>query len=189
MVRPDDRTSPPIVYNTSGYERIETLDRYAGLAPIYLTDLRYASARTAAEASDAPDYVEVARAALLEMRRQTGPWQMDSDAIAQSGTLCRILVLPGHADEAMASLRWLADNTDGVAVSVMRQYVPAHKAFDRTPWGRRITDAEYETVCACFEDLGFEIGWIQVEGSETNDDLIGFNMGPGNGARGNAIPA
>ncbi len=172
----------PVVCNTSGYERTETLREYEGLADVYLTDLRYARAETAREGSNAPDYVEVARDALLEMRRQTGPLKLNDDGIARSGTICRLLVLPGHADEAVANLRWLAAQVGSdVPVAVMAQYRPAWQALERgAPWNRLVERAEYETVVAAVEELGCE-GWVQEFEEGMAAPLAGFRMTPGYG--------
>ncbi len=169
----------PIVFNTSSYERVTTLRALTGQIAIYLADLRYAKNETAKIASDAPDYVERSRAALKEMWRQVGPLQIDKDGVARSGLICRILVLPGKANEACANLEWLAANL-GVeaAVSVMGQYTPAYQALARPGWDRKITAAEYQSVCQCMKDLRFEVGWQQAYEEETSTELLGFNMLP-----------
>jgi putative pyruvate formate lyase activating enzyme len=176
----------PVVYNTSGYERVETLAEYGADVDIYLADLRYARDETAVAASQAPGYVGVARAALLEMWRQTGRFRTGADGIAGRGTICRVLILPGHADEAVESLRWLAGavGTGGIPVSVMAQYLPAYRAEGRQPWGRRITRREYEQVAAAVDELGFESGWMQDLEAQTPEDLIGFQMQAGSAGNG-----
>jgi putative pyruvate formate lyase activating enzyme len=172
--------SLPVVYNTSGFERIETLSRLSGIADIYLTDLRYAREETAALASQAQGYVGTAREALKEMWRQAGPIEKDADGAAVSGTICRILVLPGHADEAVANLEWLAENigTD-ISVSVMSQYMPAYRAEHAKTWGRRISRAEYVAVTNRLAELDFAEGWTQEYDECTSGELIGFNMAAG----------
>lgn len=176
------RTGPdlPVVYNTSGYERLETLRALDGWVQVYLTDLRYAEADSAAEGSGARDYVEAARAALLEMWRQVGPLECDGDGVARRGTICRVLVLPGRADEAVATLRWLAAEAGtALAVSVMAQYTPAYRAVGREPWGRRPTREEYEKVVAAVEEHGFEAGWVQDYEAPSPEELVGYKMSPG----------
>lgn len=175
----------PVVYNTSGFERVQTLRAFAGLADLYLADLRYADAGTAAEGSDAPGYVEAARAAVVEMWRQVGPLKVDGNGIAESGLICRLLVLPGRAGEAVANLRWLAETLgNGVAVSVMGQYHPVFKAADGrmgTSWQRRVSTAEYEQVCGALEALGFEAGWVQDLTQGPDRQLLGCEMPAGSG--------
>lgn len=175
-----NRVSLPIVYNTSGYERPEMLDRYGDLADIYLPDLRYSETASAKEGSDAGNYVVAARDALLAMWRRAGPLELDGNGVARKGVICRILVLPGRANEAVENLRWLADNLgDGVGISVMCQYTPAHLAPARPPWNRRVTAEEYGKVIDIFEKIGFANGWIQDYEETVPSELIGFKMKPG----------
>ena len=169
----------PVVYNTSGFERVETVRAMAGKADVYLTDLRYASSEAAMRGSDAAAYVECARAALLEMWRQAGPLVVDAEGVAVCGVICRLLILPGLAREACASLEWLADKIGPkLAVSVMAQYTPTYRAIGQVPWSRAITRAEYNVVCRTVERLGFTEGWIQDFGVVPGDTLAGFNMSP-----------
>ena len=169
----------PIVYNTSGFERVETVRELAGWVNIYLTDLRYARAASAMDGSGTRDYVEAARAALVEMWRQTGPLKTDDGGVARQGTICRLLVLPGLADEAVANLEWLAETVGTeIPVSVMAQYTPAYKALALEPWKRRPTAAEYERVVEAVDRLGFTAGWVQEYESPCPDSLVGFKMRP-----------
>lgn len=174
--------SLPLVYNTGGFERTATLEAYAGLADIFLVDLRYADERSAWEGSGVRGYVATARAALKQMWRQAGPLVLDPDGLAASGVVCRLLILPGHAEEAVANLRWLAETlgTD-VAISVMSQYVPAHRAVGQgrnRHWARRIDKQEYDTVVTEVERLGFGHGWIQGFDATQTDDFAGYLMTP-----------
>jgi putative pyruvate formate lyase activating enzyme len=167
----------PLVYNTSGFERVETLAGLEGLADVYLTDLRYARAETAAEGSGTPAYVEASRSAFREMWRQAGPLRTDGAGVAVGGVICRLLVLPGRAGEAVENLRWLAENAGtGAAVSVMAQYLPLHRAGRCPGWDRRITETEYEEVCEEVRRLGFREGWIQDFGQEPARELVGAEM-------------
>lgn len=169
----------PVVYNTSGFERVETVRALQGTADVYLADLRYAGAEAAARGSAAASYVEQTRAAFLEMWRQAGPLVLDAGGVAVRGVICRLLILPGLAHEACASLEWLADKIGPeVAVSVMAQYTPAYRAVDQAPWNRAITRAEYNVVCQAVERLGFAAGWIQDFGAAPGGALAGFNMPP-----------
>jgi putative pyruvate formate lyase activating enzyme len=174
---------PRVVYNTSGYERIETLEAYGPLVDVFLTDLRYAEAASAAEGSGRADYVEVARRALAAMWQRTGPLALDADGVAVRGTVCRILVLPGRAGEAAENLRWIARElgTD-VPISLMAQYTPSYRAVGRGDWGRRITAGEYALACDELERLGFSNGWVQAFEEDPEPELAGFRMQPGKGA-------
>jgi len=170
----------PVVYNTSGFERVETLRTYADDIQVYLTDLRYSRVATAQAGSGAADYVVCAREALLEMWSRLGPLRCDENGVALSGVICRILVLPGFANEAVESLEWIATSLGTeAAVSVMAQYQPAWHAVDREPWNRKVTDAEYRQVCDAVESLGFETGWMQEPGGEDVGGLLGHTMNRG----------
>jgi putative pyruvate formate lyase activating enzyme len=175
-----DGLSRPIVYNTSGFERVEQLQAMAGWINVYLSDLRYARDATAKEGSDCTGYVWASRAALLEMWRQTGPLKLDEEGVAETGTICRLLVLPGRADEAVSNLEWLAGAVGTeIPVSVMAQYTPAYKALSQAPWNRRPTKDEYGIVVDAMERLGFSEGWIQEYETPVQDNLVGFKMSPG----------
>ncbi|MFC1462328.1 radical SAM protein [Verrucomicrobiota bacterium] len=173
----DEGISLPVVINTSSYERTETLAEYADMIDIFLADLRYALPGTAFEGSGVRDYVETARAALREMWRMAGPLRVDDDGLALSGVICRLLILPGHAEEAVANMEWLADTmgTD-MAVSLMAQYTPAHKAVSEQHWGRRIIKSEYMLAFEALERLGFDRGWVQDPDDSTPGGLVGFEM-------------
>lgn len=169
----------PVVYNTSGFERVETVRALGDWVDIYLTDLRYARPETAIVGSDSAAYTAAAREAVQEMWRQAGPLELDQDGVARRGTICRILVLPGLADEAIANLEWLAETMgDGIAVSVMAQYTPAYKAVALPEWNHRPTVEEYERVVAVVERLGFTAGWVQEYAAPSPENLVGFNMRP-----------
>ena len=175
--------SLPVVYNTSGFERLEILDEYNDLTDIYLTDLRYSTPESARAGSGAAAYVDHARAALKAMWDKRGPLVLNDDGIALSGVICRLLVLPGLAGEAIESLQWLAENTGtDIAVSVMSQYVPAYKAAHTPCWNRTISRDEYGQVQDAVEDLGFLNGWVQEFEELTPKELLGFEMDEGGGS-------
>ena len=173
----------PFVWNSSGYERVETLDEYPDLLDVALFDLRYASDETALRASAAPGYVAAARSALAHAYAKLGPLDSDEPGGAKRGVICRILVLPGHADEAVESLAWIASNlSTDIHVSVMSQYAPAYRALETPPFDRCVTEEEYATVTEAAADFGFERGWIQGFGSrDASSDLVGENMSAGEG--------
>ena len=166
-VRPllDEGIRLPFVWNSSGYERVETLEEYRDLCDWALFDLRYARGRSAAVYSGAPDYVDAARAAVT--------W-----AAAHAKLIVRILVLPGLADEAIENLAWLASEVSNeVPVSVMAQYTPAYRALECPPLDRPVTEEEYESVTEAAADFGFENGWIQdYAASDPKLALLGENM-------------
>lgn len=173
----------PLVYNTSGFERSETLEATRDLADVYLTDLRYSRAESAADGSGCAGYAQDARDALRTMWRLAGPLRMDAEGIARSGTICRLLILPGRACEAVENLEWIArEISPELSVSVMAQYVPAHRAVETGgDWARRITRDEFDRVAEAVERLGFNAGWMQDFEGEAERDLLGYNMTPGSG--------
>ena len=160
----------PVVYNCGGYESIETLRRLDGLVDIYLTDLKYHSPDLATKYSAAPDYVEVAFAALREMLRQTGPCQFDGEGLLQQGVILRHLVLPGCRKDSIALLEAVARNFDihALRLSLMNQYTPEFAEDAPYPeLHRRVTTFEYGSVLDRALELGFE-GYFQERSSATS---------------------
>ena len=173
----------PFVYNTSGYERVETLEAFAGLADVALADLRYAREATAAAGSGTPDYVGAARRAIRWFWDRLGPLELDGEGIARRGLIVRVLALPGRVDEAAESLTWLRNALGaGVAVSVMAQYNPVGRARTLPGWDRRLRAEEFEPLVDLVGDLGFETGWVQQCGEETAERMLGQDMAAGYGA-------
>jgi len=153
----------PLVYNTSGYEMLETLELLEGVVDIYLPDAKYADDETARRLSGFVGYVEANRAALKEMYRQVGEeLALDDEGIAWRGLIVRHLVLPDGLAGTPEVLRWLAEHlSPRVHVSLMDQYFPAHKAVGHPILGRKITVEEYEEALSAFDEAGLENGWKQ----------------------------
>ena len=160
----------PFVWNSSGYERVETLEEYQDLCDWALFDLRYSRNETALKASAAPNYVEASRAAVK--------WAWENKKL-----IVRLLVLPGHADEAIENLAWLATElSNEIPVSVMSQFTPAYKALETPPFDRGVTEEEYASVTEAAADFGFENGWIQGFGAaDPKLALLGENMSADHG--------
>lgn len=152
-----------LVYNTSGYDAVKTLELLEGVVDIYLPDAKYADDETARRLSGFVGYVEANRAALEEMYRQVGEeLVLDDGGIARRGLIVRHLVLPDDLAGTPKVLRWLAENlSPRVHVSLMDQYFPAHKAVGHSVLGRKITDEEYEEALSAFDEAGLENGWRQ----------------------------
>ena len=148
------RPKIPIVYNSSGYETIKTLRMLEGYVDIYLPDFKYIDPQMAKMLSGAPDYTEVAQAAIAEMLRQTGPAVYDADGMMLRGTQIRHLVLPGLTSDSMRILSLIADEYPGAAVSLMGQYVPFGKALQMPGMNRRLKKEDYERVLAHMELIG-----------------------------------
>lgn len=161
--------APTVVYNSSGYESIETLQTLDGLVDIYLPDLKYLLPAPALAYSHAEDYPEVATRAILEMKRQVGAGlKCDDEGVAFRGLIIRHLVLPGHTDNSMAVLDWIADNLPvfNIHVSLMAQYFPPRPDLP-SPLDRTLTEEEYRLVADHYQQLGLD-GWLQELASEHN---------------------
>ena len=153
----------PVIWNSSGYERVETLRRLEGLVDVYLPDFKYHSPQVSKACANAPDYATVTTAALVEMHRQVGAIAFDDDGMLRGGVLVRHLVLPGYRQDSIAALRALAETlpVGDVRLSLMRQYTPEFTPAD-APRSllRRVTSFEYECVLREAMRLGFE-GYFQ----------------------------
>ena len=158
----------PVVWNSSGYERVETLRRFAGRVSVYLPDLKYIRPETAKKYSGAENYFEFAAPALKEMFRQVGPVVLDEDGMIVSGMIIRHLILPGCAEESKEVLTWIHENLPEAWVSVMAQYVPYGDVKGIDQLERGITQEEYDAVLEHMDALGMENGFVQdLESSST----------------------
>jgi putative pyruvate formate lyase activating enzyme len=154
--------SLPLVYNSGGYDKLETLRALDGVVDIYLPDIRYASSETAKKYSGVPDYVLHNRQSIKEMWRQVGQLQMDENEIAHRGLIVRHLILPEDIAGSLESLKWLARAiSPEVTLSLMAQYYPCHQALKIAELSRTITYEEYAVVVKQIEKLGMENGWLQ----------------------------
>jgi putative pyruvate formate lyase activating enzyme len=152
----------PLVYNTGGYDSLETLKALDGIVDIYLPDIRYSSDEIAFKYSGVKDYVKHNRAAIREMYRQVGDLWLDENEIARRGLIIRHLILPHGLAGSQASLRWIAGElSPEVFMSIMSQYYPAHNADCVAGLNRRISYAEYQAVVDLMQELGMENGWLQ----------------------------
>jgi putative pyruvate formate lyase activating enzyme len=153
----------PLVYNTSGYERVEALRSLKGIIDVWLPDAKYADDEVALRLSGLPQYVKVNRAALLEIYDQVGDRMvLDGEGIAQRGMIVRHLVLPGRLAGTAAVVRWIAENlSPRVHISLMDQYFPAHLAGSDSLLKRKLQSEEYEEALDALEAAGLENGWRQ----------------------------
>jgi len=151
----------PIVYNTNGYDAVETLRCLEGLIDVYLPDVKYSDNALARLYSGVDHYVEVNRQAITEMFRQVGNLACDDHGIAQKGLLVRHLVLPENCAGSKESLVFLASLSQDMVISIMAQYAPQYKAKDIPPLHRKISAAEYEAVLDIALELGLEQCFIQ----------------------------
>lgn len=154
----------PIVWNSSGYDSVEVLQKLDGLVDIYLPDMRYSELEHADCYSSAPDYPEINRAAIEEMFRQVGLLETDEQGVATRGLIIRHLVMPEHVSGTREILRFIAEEISReCAISLMAQYFPAHKAFENETISRRITSKEYKQAVKWMNEFGLENGWSQNE--------------------------
>ena len=165
----------PIVYNTSSYETVETIKRLEGYVDIYLPDFKYMSPVLSKKYSHAPDYAEVAKAAIAEMVRQTGKAVFvngDEDNLILRGTIVRHLTLPGCMEDSMQILKYLHETYgDMIYISIMNQFTPLSNLEKYPELNRRITDEEYETLVDYAIEIGIENGFIQ-EGNTAEESFI-----------------
>jgi len=152
----------PIVYNSSGYDGLAALQQLEGLIDLYLPDFKYATPRIASKLSGVADYPQRALAAIAEMQRQVGRMVVDDDGIARRGLLVRHLVLPGRWYDTDQALAQLVDRIGfDVAVSLMAQYGPAHRAHNIPDLDRPLTVDEYARACQALERAGIGNGFTQ----------------------------
>lgn len=169
--------SVPIVYNSSGYERVESLKSLEGLVDVYLPDFKYADNALATALSGVPDYVEVATTAVLEMARQTGPMQLDENGMAVRGTMVRHLVLPGHTRQSIAVLDRLADILPhGAWVSLLFQYTPVREVEGFPTLSRTLTRRERDKVWAHLLARNLTDGYVQEADSAGTAFIPSFDL-------------
>ena len=159
----------PIVYNTNGYENVETLKLLEGLIDIYLPDLKYAENELGKKYSKVDNYFEVATTAIQEMYRQVGKPQLNENGIMQKGMIIRHLVLPNHIENSKKVLKWIKENVDeNVFVSIMAQYFPTYKAKE-TDLNRKLNAKEWEEIENYIEEINIENGYIQELGEHEEE--------------------
>ena len=152
----------PIVYNTNGYEKIETLKLLEGYIDIYLPDLKYYYNKLGKEYSKVDNYFEVATNAIKEMYRQVGAPILNEDGIMQKGLMVRHLILPNEIENSKQILKWIKENLDSkVFVSIMAQYFPTYLAKKVDKLNRKLTKEEYEEIENYVYELDFENGYMQ----------------------------
>ena len=166
----------PVVWNSGGYERVETIRRLEGRVRVFLPDLKYRFDDAAARYSGARDYFQCASAAIREMLRLVGPVRLDAEGIIQSGVVVRHLILPGRVEESKAVLDWIAAELPGAWVSLMAQYVPMGNVRGVDELERRLTQEEYDAVVEHLFDLGLEEGFVQELSSAEEKYIPSFDL-------------
>ncbi len=159
----------PIVYNTNGYENVETLKMLEGYIDIYLPDLKYSDNLLAKRLSKVENYFEIATNAIKEMHRQVGNPVFDKNGMMKKGMIIRHLVLPNHILNSRRVLKWINDNMNDVYVSVMAQYFPTYKAKEIEDINRKLTKEEYEKIEKYLYRLNLQNGYIQELGEHEEE--------------------
>ena len=166
----------PVVYNTNAYESLDSLKQLQGWADVYLPDLKYVSPELSKEYSGAADYFDYASKAILEMHRQAGSPIFDKAGLIKKGLIIRHLVLPGHTEDSIRVLEWIAGNLPkDTYVSLMSQFVPCYHAVGHPVLDRHITRREYDKVVGKFVKLGLN-GYVQERDSASEQFIPDFNI-------------
>ena len=168
----DEPLTVPVVWNTGGYESVETLRKLEGKVQVYLPDLKYLNSERARRYSAAPDYPKTATAAIREMFRQTGPCVFDGGGILQRGVIIRHLLLPGGVSEAKAVMDWVASEfpRGSVYFSLMSQYVPLGRAGEYPEINRRLRKSEVKAAQEYMAALGLP-GYTQ-DGAAASEEYV-----------------
>ena len=171
------RPTVPVVFNTGGYDKVDTLRTLEGKVDIYLPDLKYLDGATAGRYSKAPDYPETAQAAIREMVRQTGPCQFDGNGLLLKGTVIRHLILPGQVGQAKAVMDWIAREFPGgtALFSLMSQYTPWGDLKNCPEINRRLRPSEIRAAREYMENLGLA-GFTQERTSAREEYTPPFDL-------------
>lgn len=168
----------PIVYNSNGYENVETIKKLKGYIDIYLPDLKYYDDDLAFKYSGVKNYFENATSAIKEMYNQVGSPVLDENGMMKKGLIIRHLVLPNNLQNSKDVLKWINDNIDKkVFVSVMAQYFPTNKAKDFPEINRKLTKEEYEEIENYLYSLDLDNGYIQELGEHEEEYVPDFEGG------------
>ena len=167
----------PIVYNSNGYESVETLRKLEGYIDVYLPDLKYYYDDIALKYSGIKDYFKNATEAIKEMYRQVGCPRLDENGIIKKGIIIRHLVLPNNIQNSKKVLEWIKSNIDErVFISIMAQYFPCYKAKEIDELNRKLSKEEYEEIEEFVYELGIENGYMQELGEHEEQYVPNFNL-------------
>ena len=160
----------PIIYNTNGYENIETLQLLEGYIDVYLPDLKYYDNEIGKKYSKVDNYFEIATKAIQEMYRQVGSPKFNAQGMIEKGVMIRHLVLPNNIDNSKKILKWLKDNMDEqVYIDIMAQYFPTYKAKEMKDLNRKLTKEEYQEIENYVYDLDIQNGYMQELGEHEEE--------------------
>lgn len=161
----------PVVYNTSSYENVKTIKLLNNIVDIYLADLKYFDDELGVKYSHCKDYFKYASLAIDEMYKQVGPFVIE-DNLMKSGLIIRVLILPGHTDDAKKVIKYLYKKYgDNIIISIMNQYTPLREFKSYTNLNRKVSDKEYNEVIDFASDLGIINAFIQ-DGDTQSESFI-----------------
>ena len=158
-----------IIYNTNGYENVETIRALEGYVDVYLPDLKYYSDILSKKYSGVSSYFKVTTEAIKEMYRQVGQATFNEDGIITKGVIVRHLVLPNHLQNTKHVLKWIKENLGDIYVSIMAQYFPTYKAKGDSEIGRKLTKKEYKEIENYLYTLNLKNGYIQELGEHEEE--------------------
>ena len=162
----------PVVYNSSGYEKVDTLKMLEGYVDIYLPDFKYYNNKTAKEFSNAENYTDYAKKAIEEMVRQRGESEFFENGLMKSGVIVRHLLLPNHLEESKEIIKYLYETYGNkIYISIMNQYTPMPQVANHKTLCNRVSDADYDELINYAVDIGVENGFIQ-EGETALESFI-----------------
>lgn len=171
------KPSVPVVWNTGGYDRVETLRQSEGTVDVFLTDIKYADDSVALKYSGVKNYFNTATSAVLEMHRQVGENVFDEDGIMQKGLIVRHLVLPGNVSQAFRVMDWVKANLPSdTVISLMSQYTPCARAAEYPTINRKLSEREYDLVLNYALKLDFENVFIQEHESSSTEFIPEFDL-------------
>ena len=166
----------PIIYNTNGYENIETIKLLNGYIDVYLPDLKYYTNELSKKYSNVDNYFEIATNAIKEMYAQVGQAEFDEAGLIKKGVIIRHLVLPNHIQNSKNILKWISDNIPNVYVSVMSQYFPTYKAKKDSLINRKLNKKEYKEIFNFLYSLNLKNGYIQELGEHEEEYVPNFDL-------------
>lgn len=167
----------PVIYNSNGYENIETIELLKGYIDVYLPDLKYYTNELSKKYSKVDNYFETATKAIKEMYNQVGQAKFDENGLIKKGVIIRHLVLPNHIQNTKNILKWISDNMpNDIYVSVMAQYFPTYKAKEDNLINRKLTKKEYNEVLNYLYSLDLDNGYIQELGLHEEEYVPDFDF-------------
>ncbi len=167
----------PIIYNSNGYENVQTIKDLEGYIDVYLPDLKYYDNEIGLKYSGIKNYFQYASKAILEMYNQVGSPKFDKNRIITKGLMIRHLVLPNNIENSKKVLKWIKENiNEDVYINIMAQYFPTYKAKDIKELNRKLTKEEYEKIESFVYELDIKNGYMQELGEHEEEYVPDFNL-------------